>query len=104
MWGQPSRLFSGRAISGRSFLACQRQRAETFPFFWTPMAESSFEKKERAMLSPRIAITLLGSLLGVTACNAKANPVAAAVPAPAVDAARTSSAGQQTAVLAGGCF
>lgn len=56
------------------------------------------------LLSPRITVTLLGSLLGVTACNAKANPAAAAVPAPAVDAARTSAAGQQSAVLAGGCF
>jgi peptide-methionine (S)-S-oxide reductase len=47
---------------------------------------------------------LLVSLLGVTACNAKANPAASAVPAAAVDAARASGAGQQTAVLAGGCF
>src|SRR5215472_4526901 len=56
------------------------------------------------LLSPRIAVALLGSLLGVTACNAKANPAAAAVPAPAVDAARRPAAGQETAVLAGGCF
>ena len=56
------------------------------------------------LLSPRITVILLGSLLGVTACNAKASPAAAAVPAPAVDASRTSTAGQQTAVLAGGCF
>jgi peptide-methionine (S)-S-oxide reductase len=63
-----------------------------------------FSQKERVMLSPRIAITLLGSLLGVTACNAKANPATMAVPAPAVDAPRASAAGQQTAILAGGCF
>jgi len=56
------------------------------------------------MLSPRIALMLLGSLLGVTACNAKANPALTAVPAPAVDAARAAASGQQTAVLAGGCF
>jgi peptide-methionine (S)-S-oxide reductase len=56
------------------------------------------------MLSPRVALMLLGSLLGVTACNAKANPAVTAVPAPAVDAARASASGQQTAVLAGGCF
>jgi len=56
------------------------------------------------LLSPRIALALLGSLLGCTACNAKANPAVTAVPAPAVDAARTPAAGQQTAVLAGGCF
>jgi len=56
------------------------------------------------LLSPRIALMLLGSLLGVTACNAKANPAFTAVPAPAVDVARASASGQQTAVLAGGCF
>lgn len=56
------------------------------------------------LLSPRIALTLLSSLLGVTACNAKANPAATAVPVPAVDAARAPAAGQQTTVLAGGCF
>ncbi|HTT19434.1 MAG TPA: peptide-methionine (S)-S-oxide reductase MsrA [Candidatus Sulfotelmatobacter sp.] len=54
--------------------------------------------------STRLAFALLGSLLGVTACNAKANPALMAVPAPAVDAARASAAGRQTAVLAGGCF
>ncbi|HXJ90202.1 MAG TPA: peptide-methionine (S)-S-oxide reductase MsrA [Candidatus Binatia bacterium] len=54
--------------------------------------------------SSRFALALLGSLLGVTACNAKANPAARAVPAAAVDAARASAAGRQTAVLAGGCF
>src|SRR5579864_6002521 len=54
--------------------------------------------------STHLVLVLLGSLLGVTACNAKANPAAAAVPAPAVDAPRASSAGQQTAVLSGGCF
>jgi peptide-methionine (S)-S-oxide reductase len=53
--------------------------------------------------SNRIALTLLSSLLGVTACNAKANP-AAAVPAPVVDAPRATASGQQTAVVAGGCF
>ncbi len=54
--------------------------------------------------SSRLALALLGSLLTVTACNAKANPAAAAVPAPVVDAPRASSAGRQTAVLSGGCF
>ncbi len=49
------------------------------------------------------AIVLLGSLLATTACTAKASPNAA-VPAPAVDAPRTSASGQQTAVLSGGCF
>jgi peptide-methionine (S)-S-oxide reductase len=56
------------------------------------------------LLSPRIALTLLGSLLAGTACNAKANPASMAVPAPVVDAPRTSGPGQQTTVLAGGCF
>jgi peptide-methionine (S)-S-oxide reductase len=55
------------------------------------------------MPSSRIALALLGSILGVTACNAKANP-AAAVPAPTVDAPRASASGKQTAVIAGGCF
>jgi peptide-methionine (S)-S-oxide reductase len=51
----------------------------------------------------RAAMILLGSMLGATACNAKANP-AAAVPAPEVDAARAATSGRQTAVIAGGCF
>ena len=46
---------------------------------------------------------MLSSILGATACNAKANP-AAAVPAPAVDAPRAPASGQQTAVVSGGCF
>lgn len=54
--------------------------------------------------STHLALVLLGSLLGVTACNAKANPAGAAVPAPAVDAPRASASGQQTAVVSGGCF
>src|ERR1700680_266979 len=53
--------------------------------------------------SIRVALLLLGSLLGATACNAKANP-ASAVPAPTVDAPRASAAAQQSAVVAGGCF
>lgn len=53
---------------------------------------------------PRLALILLGSLLAVTACDAKAKPAASAVPAPAADAPRASAPGQQTAVLAGGCF
>jgi peptide-methionine (S)-S-oxide reductase len=53
--------------------------------------------------STHLAVVLL-ALLGVTACNAKANPAVAAVPAPALDAPHASSAGQQTAVLSGGCF
>jgi len=54
--------------------------------------------------SPRLALMLFGSLLATTACNAKANPAASAVPAPAVDAPRASAPGRETAVLAGGCF
>lgn len=53
--------------------------------------------------SARFALILFASLLGATACNAKANP-SAAVPAPLVDAPRAASAGQQTAVISGGCF
>lgn len=51
----------------------------------------------------RAAIALLGSVLGTTACNAKANP-AVAIPAAAVDAPRASIAAKQTAVVSGGCF
>jgi len=54
--------------------------------------------------SPRLALLLVASLLSATACNAKANPAAAAVPPPAVDAPRASAPGHQTAVVAGGCF
>jgi peptide-methionine (S)-S-oxide reductase len=53
--------------------------------------------------SARTFLILLGILAGGTACNAKAG-TAAAVPPPAVDAPRTASPGQQTAVIAGGCF
>ncbi len=51
----------------------------------------------------RLALLLFASLLGATACNARANS-AAPVPAPAVDAPRATLAGQQTAVISGGCF
>ena len=50
--------------------------------------------------SIRVALILMGSLLGAVACSAKANPV----PAPEVDAPRATAPGRQTAVLAGGCF
>src|SRR5438045_3584620 len=51
----------------------------------------------------KLALTLFLSLLAATACNAKASP-AAAVPEPVVDAPRSAAAGQQTAVVSGGCF
>jgi len=53
--------------------------------------------------SIRSALLMLGSLLAVTACDAKANP-AAPVPAPDVDAPRAATSGKQTAVVSGGCF
>src|SRR5260370_4793063 len=53
--------------------------------------------------STRCALILFASLVGATACNAKANP-AAAVPEPVLDAPRASSPSQQTAVISGGCF
>lgn len=53
--------------------------------------------------SLRLAVTLFASLLGATACNAKATP-AAAFPEPAQDAPRAATAGRQTAVISGGCF
>jgi peptide-methionine (S)-S-oxide reductase len=54
-------------------------------------------------ISTRVAAILFATLLGTTACTAKANP-AAAVPEPTVDAPRASAPSQQTAVLSGGCF
>jgi len=53
--------------------------------------------------SIRTALVLLGSLLATTACNAKAG-TAAPLPAPALDAPRAATSGQQAAVVAGGCF
>jgi peptide-methionine (S)-S-oxide reductase len=53
--------------------------------------------------SARIFLVLLAIVAGATACNARAG-AATPVPPPAVDAPRTASAGQQTAVIAGGCF
>src|ERR1700716_2264745 len=53
--------------------------------------------------SARTFLILLGILAGGTACNARAG-TASVVPPPAVDTPRTASAGQQTAVVAGGCF
>ena len=53
--------------------------------------------------SVRLAWVLIGTLLATTACTAKAAP-RAPVPAPELDAKRASVAGQQTAVVAGGCF
>ena len=55
-------------------------------------------------LTPHLSLLILGSLLAVTGCDAKANSAATAVPAPAVDAPRASTPGRETAVVAGGCF
>ncbi|MGA8492823.1 MAG: peptide-methionine (S)-S-oxide reductase MsrA [Terriglobales bacterium] len=49
------------------------------------------------------ALLLILAVGGVTACNAGDKTIAA-VPAPAVDAAVATSKGEQTAVVAGGCF
>ena len=51
----------------------------------------------------KATVALLGTVLGTTACNAKANP-AMAIPAAVVDAPRASVAAKQTAVFSGGCF
>jgi len=53
--------------------------------------------------STRLALVLFAALVTITACNAKAKS-AVAVPAPAQDAPRAATPGQQTAVLSGGCF
>ena len=53
--------------------------------------------------SARLALLLLVSLLGSTACSAKAG-TPAPVPAAVLDAKRADAPAQQTAVIAGGCF
>ena len=53
--------------------------------------------------SIRAGLVLLGSLLATTACNAKAG-TADPLPAPVLNAPRVATSGQQTAVVAGGCF
>jgi peptide-methionine (S)-S-oxide reductase len=53
----------------------------------------------------RLLALVLSLLLGVAACTANAGtPAAAAVPAPAVDSPRAAAPGQQSVVVAGGCF
>jgi len=55
--------------------------------------------------STRLALVLFVSLLGATACSAKASSSpSAALPAPVQDAPLAATAGQQTAVVSGGCF
>jgi len=56
-----------------------------------------------SLFSRLSAVILVLTYAGVTACSAggKSNVV---VPAPAVDATITSTSGQQTVVIAGGCF
>ncbi len=49
-------------------------------------------------------LAIVVGLLTAAACTASAGTPAIAVPAPAVDSPRTTAAGQQTAVVAGGCF
>lgn len=56
-------------------------------------------------ISARLAGILFGALVVSSACSARAgNRAAAPVPAPAHDAARATAPGQQTVVVAGGCF
>ena len=58
-----------------------------------------------SFIRTRLALVLFASLLGATACSAKASPSpSAALPAPVQDAPRAATAGQQTAVVSGGCF
>lgn len=54
-------------------------------------------------ISFRTAVLAFTALLATTACTAKANP-RAPFPGPDVDAPRAATSGQQTAVVAGGCF
>ena len=50
----------------------------------------------------RTFLMFLAIMAGTTACNAREG--AGAVPAPAVDAKRAGASGQETTVVAGGCF
>src|SRR5437764_885926 len=82
--------------------------SETFSAPGTPICQNTCIVLKKGNLdmhrhSTRFIWILLASLVAVTACNAKASP-AAAVPAPAIDASRASTAGRQTAVISGGCF
>jgi peptide-methionine (S)-S-oxide reductase len=56
-----------------------------------------------AISSLKSALMLFGLLAGATACNARAASNSA-LPAPVADAPRASASGQQTMVIAGGCF
>jgi peptide-methionine (S)-S-oxide reductase len=56
-----------------------------------------------SFLSRVSAVLLLVILAGVVACNAGERP-AANIPNPAVDATLATAKGEQTAVVAGGCF
>jgi peptide-methionine (S)-S-oxide reductase len=53
--------------------------------------------------SVRISLMVLMLFVGVVACNA-GNASGTAVPAPVADAAKATKPGQQSAVIAGGCF
>ena len=54
--------------------------------------------------SVRMFAVIATLLAGAVACNARAAGNAMAVPAPEADAPRASAPGQQTVVVAGGCF
>ena len=54
-------------------------------------------------LSAYILLLFMVLLAGTVACTA-GNAAAVAVPGPAVDASKAASSGEQTAVVAGGCF
>jgi peptide-methionine (S)-S-oxide reductase len=54
-------------------------------------------------LSAQMVAVLLTMLTGVVACQA-GNGASAAVPSPVVDEIKATSAGKETAIVAGGCF
>src|SRR5580658_4754393 len=84
-------------VTLKLFLSPQLQSTRLFP----PVLGQGDNNMPGASL--RSTLIFLGLLVGATACNAKAG-AAAAVPAPAQDAKLTAVSGQQTAVVAGGCF
>jgi len=102
MWGQPPTAVRRPGSFGPQAFPSQH---ETFWVAATPMLESASPTVLGVhMPSTRLAVILLGSLFASAACNAKANPASAALPAAAVDASRASAPTQQKAVFAGGCF
>ena len=88
----------------RKACSAKSQTVKLFRLADTPMLQAICNWWVEMRSPANLLFVLLAALLGTTACTAKANPAAMAVPAPAIDAPHASAPGKQTAVLAGGCF